>query len=450
MSADRQGGDYTAVYERQTPKSKALYEEAQRYTPGGIHHNQRYTSPYPVYMNRSKGSRVWDVDGNEYVDLWMGHGDAILGHAPPEIVKRVQEVAADGLHIGHTLEQEVALARKICETIPSAEQVRFCVTGTEATMFAVRLARAHTGRNVMLKIKGGWHGATTDLMVDVNGPEFIGPESRGLVPGVEKHMRAVEINDIEGTAAAIREAGDDLAGMILAPVLFGGSLIAPEPGYLEFLREATEKAGAVLIFDEIVTGFRLALGGAQEKYSIRPDLTTFGKVVGGGAPLGVVAGRADIMELSSVRREVPKAEKVLIGGGTYSCNPISMAAGLATLEILSRGEKEIYPTLEKRSERFISGVQQAFDGKGIPMRASHEGSIVGFSFLKEAGLPIRSIGEAVTNSIPQKMAELGNRLRTHGVFIYKGGTISIEHSEEDIDFLIDAFSTCAEEMAAGG
>ena len=447
--ADGAGEDYLSRFEARTPKSKALYEDARRYTPGGIHHNQRYTAPYPVYMVRSAGSRVWDVDGNEYIDLWMGHGDAILGHAPQEVVRRVQEVAADGLHIGHTLENEVALARMICETIPSAEQVRFCVTGTEATMYAVRLARAFTGRNVMLKLTGGWHGANTELMVDVNPPEFIGPESRGMMPELTTHTRTVQINDIEGTAAVIREAGDDFAGIILAPVLGGGSLIPADPEYLGFLREETRKAGAVLIFDEIVTGFRLGLGGAQEKYGVRPDLTTFGKIIGGGTPLGVIAGRADMLELSSVRRTVSKAEKVLIGGGTYSCNPLSMAAGLATLEILIRGEAEIYPTLEKRATRLVTGVQRAFDEAGVPLRAANEGSMVGFSFLKEPGLPIRDMDEAVANTIPEKMAELGGRLRSRGVFIYKGGTLSIEHTDEDIAALTDAFAACAREMAAG-
>ena len=442
--------DHTSRFERQTPASRALYEEAQRYTPGGIHHNQRYTAPYPVYMARAKGSRVWDVDGNEYIDLWMGHGDAILGHAPAEVVARVQEVAADGLHIGHTLEHEVTLARGICETIPSAEQVRFCVTGTEATMYAVRLARAFTGRNVILKLTGGWHGANTDLMVDVNPPEFIGPESRGLPPELTRHTRTVEINDIEGTAAAIQAAGDDLAGIILAPVLGGGNLIPADPEYLAFLREETDKAGALLIFDEIVTGFRLALGGAQETYGIRPDLTTFGKIIGGGTPLGVIAGRADILELSSVRRAVSKAEKVLIGGGTYSCNPISMAAGATTLDILKARQQELYPALERRAARLVEGVQQAFDEAGIPLRAAHAGSMVGFNFLKEAGLPVRSMGEAVAHTIPEKMAELGNRLRTRGVFIYKGGTLSSEHTEADIELLIEAFAACAEEMAEAG
>ncbi|MCZ6843598.1 MAG: aspartate aminotransferase family protein [SAR324 cluster bacterium] len=459
MSTAKQGGstavaataeEYLTRFEAQTPGSKALYEEAQRYTPGGIHHNQRYTTPYPVYMTRAKGSRVWDVDGNEYIDMWMGHGDAILGHAPPRVVSRVQEVAAGGLHIGHTIDQEVTLARDICEAIPSAEQVRFCVTGTEATMYAVRMARAFTGRNVILKLTGGWHGANTDLMVDVNPPEFIGPESRGLLPELTRYTRTVEINDIEGTAKAIAEAGDDFAGMILAPVLGGGNLISADTAYLNFLREETRKAGAILIFDEIVTGFRLALGGAQESYGIRPDLTTFGKIIGGGTPLGVIAGRSDILELTSVRRTVPKAEKVLIGGGTYSCNPLSMAAGIATLEELKSREQEIYPTLERRAARLVEGVQQAFDAAGIPLRAGHAGSMVGFNFLKEAGLPVRNMGEAVAHTIPAKMQELGNRLRARGVFIYKGGTLSTEHSDQDIETMIEAFTACANEMAEAG
>ena len=209
--------DYLARYEQRTPGSKALYDKARRVTPGGISHNHRYHAPYPVYFEKAKGCKLWDVDGNEYVDLWMAHYDAILGHAPDTIVKRLQGAMEGGLHVGLAMEHEIGMAERVVELVPAAEQVRFCTSGTEATMYAVRLARGFTGRNIILKIRGGWHGANTDLMVDVAAPEFIGAEGAGLLPQLAEFTRSVEFNDIEDTARAIREAGDDWAGIILEP-----------------------------------------------------------------------------------------------------------------------------------------------------------------------------------------------------------------------------------------
>ena len=216
--------DYLSRYEQRTPGSKALYEKARKVTPGGISHNHRYHAPYPVYFEKAKGCKLWDVDGNEYIDLWMAHYDAVLGHAPDTIVKQLQEAMEGGLHVGLAMEHEIGMAERVVELVPAAEQVRFCTSGTEATMYAVRLARGFTGRNIILKIRGGWHGANTDLMVDVAAPEFIGAEGAGLLPQLAEYTRSVEFNDIEDTARAIREAGHDWAGIILEPAVGAGGV----------------------------------------------------------------------------------------------------------------------------------------------------------------------------------------------------------------------------------
>ncbi len=440
--------DYLERYERATPKSRQLHAEAQRYTPGGVSHNQRYHAPYPLYFQRAKGSRLWDVDGNEYRDLWMAHYDAILGHAPDEVVRAVQDAMSLGLHVGLAMEHEVGLARRVCELVPGAEQVRFCSSGTESTMYAVRLARGFTGRNVILKMVGGWHGGNTDLMVDVSLPDFVGAECKGLLPGVERYTRAVQLNDIEGTAAAIREAGDDWAGIILEPAMGSGGFLPAEPAYLNFLREETRKRGAVLIFDEVITGFRLALGGAQEYFGVTPDLTTLGKVLGGGMPVGAIAGKAEIMGISSVKRQVPKKDRVIIGGGTYSCNPLTMIAGTITLDILKARKDEIYPAIAERNQSFCAGVQEAFDRVGLPVFINRIGSLQEVHFVKEKGLPVRNMKDVVENTHYQWRTELAARLRNHGVFLFHGGAISIAHSAADIGAMVVAYAACAEEMAA--
>ncbi len=439
--------DYLERYERATPRSRQLHEEAQRYTPGGVSHNHRYHAPYPLYFQRGKGARIWDVDGNEYRDLWMAHYDAILGHAPDEVVRAVQEAMGRGLHVGLSMEHEVGLARRVCELVPGAEQVRFCSSGTEATMYAVRLARGFTNRSVILKMVGGWHGANTDLMVDVTPPEFIGAEGKGLLPGVERYTRAVQFNDIEGTAAAIRAAGDDWAGIILEPAMGSGGFLPAEPAYLRFLREETRKRGALLIFDEVITGFRLALGGAQEVFGVTPDLTTLGKVLGGGMPIGAIAGKAEIMGISSVKRQVPKQERVIIGGGTYSCNPLTMIAGTLTLDILKARKNEIYPAIAEKNQRFCAGVQEAFDRAGLPVFINRIGSLQEVHFVKEQGLPVRSMKDVVENTHYEWRKELAARLRNHGVFLFHGGAISHAHTAEDIEAMIGAYAACAQEMA---
>jgi len=441
--------DFLATFERKTPGSKRLNELASVVTPGGISHDSRFHSPYPLYVTRARGSKVWDVDGNVYHDLWMAHYDAILGHAPPMVVARVRDALEDGLHVGMAMEHEVTLAQKVVDAVPSAEQVRFCSSGTEATMYAVRLARGFTRRNVILKILGGWHGANTDLMIDVRPPEYIGPESAGLLPDLNKYTRSVQFNDIEATRKAMNEAGDDFAGMIMEVAVGSLGFVLAEPDYLRFVREETRKRGAVLIFDEVITGFRLSYGGAQQMVGVTPDLTTLGKVLGGGMPVGAIAGREDIMRISAVTPKRAKLDKVLIGGGTYSCNPLTMIAGATTLDILKSRQGEIYPALAQANERLSASLRKLFKGAGLPVHVVQLGSLVEVHFLKEEGLPVRNMADVLKNTYKDKQLEYATRLRNHGVFLLHGGALSVEHSEADIQAIIAAHKTVAEEMAEG-
>ena len=437
---------YISDFKQKTTGSKQLFDKAQRVIPGGISHFPRYHTPYPTFCAKARGSRMWDVDGNEYIDLWMSHYDAILGHSPAQVVDALKEVLADGLHVGIPMEYEVRLAGMICDALPCAEQVRFCCSGTEADMYAVRLARGFTNRNVVLKMRGGFHGANTDLCVEVFTPEFNGAEGIGLPPDLGRYTRPAPFNDIDGTRKVIQEAGGDLAAVILEPVL-GAFMLPAEREYLEFLREETAHAGALLIFDEVITGFRIAFGGAQDYYGVTPDLATHGKVMGGGMPIGAISGRADVLELSSVKRQVPQAEKLFIGGGTYSCNPLSMVAGSTTLEILKARKDEIYPTLEARNKRLCEGIQTALDAVDIPILVSHAGSLMDIHFLKEKGLTINNPDDLVNNTIMAKKEEFYGRMRNHGVYLIHSSAISIEHSDEDIEKIIAIADRCAQEMA---
>jgi glutamate-1-semialdehyde 2,1-aminomutase len=296
---------------------------------------------------------------------------------------------------------------------------------------------------------GGWHGANTDLMVDVRPPEYIGPESAGLLPELNTYTRSAPFNDIEGTRKVMDEVGDDLAGVIIEVAMGSIGFILAEPEYLQFLREETRRRRAVLIFDEVITGFRLALGGAQEYVGVTPDLTTLGKVLGGGMPVGAIAGRADIMEVSAVTPKRPKLEKVLIGGGTYSCNPLTMIAGATTLGVLKSRRSEIYPALAQANERLCGGVRQVFKDVGIPVLVNQLGSLMEVHFMKEAGLPVRNMADVMANTYKDKQAEYATRLRNHGVFLLHGGALSVEHSEADIQGIVAAHRVVAEEMAEG-
>jgi len=451
MTYDAKGGKMEEVLERYrglTAKSEAIFRRAESVMPGGISHSYRYYWPYPVYAVRAKGSKFWDVDGNEYVDLWMAHYARITGHAPAFIINGLAQRLSNGLHVGMVNQYEVEFAEMLCDIIPSAEKVRFCCTGTEATMYAVRLARGYTDRKVILKVEGGWHGPNPDLIYKIS-PPLKHVESLGLLPEMSGYTRVLPFNDIEGALKAIEEDADDLAGVIIEPVP-GIGFIPADVHYLKTLREETLRVGALLIFDEIITGFRLSPGGAQEEFGIKPDLTTLGKVAGGGMPIGIVAGRRDIMDMCDHRARPNKWERVNIGGGTFSGTPMAMMAGLLQVQYLRENAHWIYPKLKEMGQRVRMGTEEAFRQNGINVRCHGCGSLCQLAFPLGKDEEIRSPRDILDRTDSHKRdVEYKLRMMNEGVFVVKGGgALSTEHSEGDIEKIIRATQKVAKEMGS--
>jgi glutamate-1-semialdehyde 2,1-aminomutase len=439
--------DFVKEYEGKTPTSRKLYEEARELMPGGVSHGLRYFSPYPLFIQRVEGPRIWDVDGNEYIDLWMGHYAGILGHRPSVVVEAIKEAVELGTHWGIVHEREISLARLIREMVPCVERLRFCVSGTEATMYAVRLARAFTGRRVILKMEGGWHGGNTDLSAAIKAP-FDQPESAGILSEISPFIRAIPLNDSEAARSAIRECGKDLAGIIIEPVMGAGGMIPSDKAYLETLREETTRVGAVLIFDEIITGFRLAPGGGQEYYGVVPDLVVLGKIVGGGSNIGVIGGKKEIFDLTDPTIPRKKGEGVMAGGGTFSCSPMTMVTGLAMLGHLKEHTQEIYPRLNALGERLRQGMEAACEKTGLLGRSIGAGSLSAFYLPLDPGTRVRSAGDMQIRTDIQRIDhEFRLRMLNHGVYtVHGGGAVSMAHTEEDVDRIIQTVEIVAREM----
>ncbi len=429
-------------YRRRTPRSAKLDEESRGLTAGGTSHNLRRFAPYPFYTARARGSRLWDVDGNEYVDLWMGHYALILGHAHPVVVEALQRQAEEGNLWGTASELEVQLARLIHALVPCAERVRFSTTGSEATMYAVRLARGYAGGNRVLKIEGGWHGFNSDLLVATGGP-FKDPESLGLLPEVLRNVGTMPFNDL-GTCLKKIETTPELAAVIVEPFLGAGNFIPGDRDYVAGLREACDDKGCLLVFDEIISGFRLGLGGAQEYYGVTPDLATFGKIMGGGLPASCVAGRADIMDLASPDK-LKSGKGVAIGGGTYSCNAMALRAGLVTLEHL-KGYPEVYENLDAMGSAARKGVAEALEAAGVQAETTGVGSLFQTHLLRrQARLrSARDVWEA-TDAAAEEEFRLG--LINEGYYtMHGGGAFSAAHSPEEAEGLISAVTRAARAM----
>lgn len=437
---------YVREYVAKTSESAKLYARAEKVMPGGICHNLRYFAPYPPYIKKTEGSKIWDVDGNEYIDLWMGHYTHILGHQPEVITKVLPEIISLGSHWGMVHEHQIGFAEDLCRTIPAAEKIRFGVSGTEATMYAVRLARAHTGRNIILKARGGWHGPSNDLSIAICAPMDV-PESSGLPAELTKFTRTFSFNDTEGTIAAIRRCKSDLAGVLVEAV--GQYFIPPLEGYLQAIQSEVKKAGGLFILDEVITGGRIALQGAQGRYRLKPDLCTLGKVLGGGMNLGLVAGRAEILDLASPAANLCKGKGVLMGGGTFSCMITSMIAGRAMLRHLEDHEKEIYPALEKKGQKVRSGIERAFDSRGIPARCLGVGSLFTTCFPPSKKIPLRDIEDVESKTdLIRREKEFRLRMLNKGVFLMNGGgALSMAHTEEDLNRIIRAAEEVAKEMS---
>jgi glutamate-1-semialdehyde 2,1-aminomutase len=415
--------------------------------PGGISHNIHYFPPYPFFVKKGKGSKIWDADGNEYVDLWMGHYTHILGHHPDVITEAIERQLREGIHWGIVFEKQVEWAELIRELVPSAEMVRFCCSGTEATMYAVRLVRAFTGRNTILKIAGGWHGASSDLSFGIKMP-YEKEESLGLLPDLQHYTKVIPFNDLPGSLEVIHQNRRDLAGIILELVPGEGGFCPATKEYLHMLRSETDRLGALLIFDEVISGFRVALGGAQERFGILPDLTTLGKIMGGGLPVGAIAGKRDILDKTSPEKKVKKWERIMIGGGTFSSHPLTAAAGLAMLQYLREHAEEIYPLLETKGEKVRKGVEEALQKVGVQTAVTGIGSLYQTHFPSQKGVEFHSPHLIHQFSdIEKREVEFRVRMLTKGVHVmHGGGGLSIAHSDEDIEKIIKASEAVAREM----
>ncbi len=412
-------------YKAKTGRSAELYERAKRVFAGGVNHNARWYEPYPISVARAKGRYIWDEDGNRYSDYWMGHMALILGHSPGVVSEALRVQIGRGTHYGMGSRLSLELGEEIQRTVPCAEMLRFCNTGAEATMYLVRLARAFAKKKTVVKIEGGWHGYNTELNKSVHRP-FGHAEGRGILPEEQEHVKAVRFNDLESAEEAMKAERGDVAVIFLEPVLGAGGCIPAERDYLRGLRELADRSGALLAFDEIITGYRLGLGGAQEHYGVKPDLAALGKIVGGGMPIGLVCGRKEIISLADPSR---KEGFVSIGGGTFSENPMSMSAGLATLKYLRKNSGTVYPSLERLGGLLRKRVDAAFEECGVQAYTTGIGSL----FMTHFGERHSHPGEAAKEDM-KKARELALFLMTEGIFVLPGhaGAISTAHQERDV------------------
>ena len=343
------------VYKEKTRKSFRLFEESKKYHVNGVHHNIRFFEPYPFVTKSAGGKFLTDVDSNKYVDYWMGHWSLILGHTAKNIeTKAIQQIKNGWMH-GTVNTNAILLSEKISKAVSVAEKIRYVTTGTEATMYAVRLARAVTGRKIIAKIDGGWHGYTTDLLKTVNWP-FNQSESKGLTD--EKHIVSLPYNNLEKSLTILKSIKKDLAGVVIEPVLGGGGAIPAMKNYLKGIEEFTKKNNSLFILDEIVTGFRFRYGCLYNTMKLDPDIVTLGKIVGGGFPIGVICGKSEIMEHANTSTHSKKT-RTYIGGGTFSANPLSMMAGYTNLDTIKKKGNSLYKkinSLGDDAKKFIGKI----------------------------------------------------------------------------------------------
>jgi glutamate-1-semialdehyde 2,1-aminomutase len=409
-------------------KSEELFAEALRYIPGGVNSPVRAfraVGGTPFFVNRAKGAHVFDIDGNDYIDYVGTWGPAILGHAHPKIVQAVKDAAEQGTSFGIPNPLEVKMAQ-LLRGVPSVKKVRMCNSGTEACMSAIRLARGFTGRDKIIKFDGCYHGHVDSLLVRAGSGAltFGNPDSAGVPKAFTEHTIVVPFNKPEAVAAAFAANAGNIAGVIVEPVPGNAGLYLPKPGYLEFLRDITARNESILIFDEVMTGFRLAFGGAQEKYGVTPDLTCFGKIIGGGLPVGAFGGRAEIMDCLAPLGKVYQA-------GTLSGNPLAMAAGLAALEELEDGKA--YEKLEVSGLMFELAMKSAASEAKIPVQFNRVGSMFCAYFTEK---PVWNLEDAM-KSDRARFSRYFHGMLAEGIYLapsqFEAGFISTAHSPEDIE-----------------
>ncbi|HZK49356.1 MAG TPA: glutamate-1-semialdehyde 2,1-aminomutase [Thermoleophilia bacterium] len=417
-------------------KSSALYAEARRYLPGGVNspvRAMRAVGREPVFMDRGDGPRLWDVDGNEYLDYVGSWGPMILGHLHPAVVGALEAAFAKGTSFGTPSALEVEMARRLVEAVPSVDMVRMTNSGTEATMSALRVARGHTGRDLILKFVGCYHGHGDSLLVSAgSGVATFGlPDSPGVTQGTARDTLTVEFNDLAAAEEVFSRVGEQIAAVIVEPVAGNMGVVPPAPGFLEGLRAVTSRYGAVLIFDEVMTGFRVAYSGAQERYGVTPDMTTLGKVIGGGLPVGAFGGRADIMEKVSPAGSIYQA-------GTLSGNPLAMAAGIATLDVLKSGDA--YQVLEARGLQLEVGLIAAAATAGVSARVQRVGAMLTVFFTERAVVDFPSAKTSDTG----RFGVFFRGMLDRGIYLapsqFEAAFLSTAHTEEDIARTVGAAS----------
>jgi glutamate-1-semialdehyde 2,1-aminomutase len=413
-------------------QSEALFAEALKYIPGGVNSPVRAfraVGGHPFFVNHAGGCKLRDVDGNELIDYVLTWGPAILGHAHPKIIAAVKAAADHGTSFGIPNPYEVTMARMICERVPGVQKVRMTNSGTEACMSAIRLARGFTKRDKIIKFDGCYHGHADSLLVRAGSGAltFGNPDSAGVPAAFTQHTIVLPYNDFEAVTAAFAANRDQIAGIIIEPVPGNAGLYLPKPGYLEFLREITATHGALLIFDEVMTGFRLAKGGAQERFRITPDLSCFGKVIGGGLPVGAFGGRAEIMDYLAPLGPVYQA-------GTLSGNPLAMAAGIANLEALHVGNA--YEQLEKLGQQLAAGMRDAAKSAGVPVQFNQCGSMFCGYFTDR---PVHNLADAM-HSDRERFKQFFHGMLDGGVYLapsqFEAGFLSTAHTPADIEHTV--------------
>jgi len=417
-----------------TSRNEELFARSQQFIPGGVNSPVRAfhsVGGTPRFFERGSGAYLWDADGQRYIDYVGSWGPAILGHAHPAVVAAVQRAAANGLSFGAPTAAELEMAEVVCRLMPSIEQVRLVSSGTEATMSAIRLARGFTGRSRIIKFEGCYHGHADGLLVKAGSGAltFGQPSSAGVPPDVTTQTMVLDYNDVPGVQRAFEGYGPEIAAVIVEPIAGNMNLIVPRPEFLTALRELCSHHGAVLIFDEVMTGFRVHPGGAQELFGIRPDLTTLGKIVGGGLPLGAFGGRREIMQKVAPLGPVYQA-------GTLSGNPVAVAAGLATLALIQT--PGWHEALARSTKRLTGGLARAADKFRVPFSAQSIGGMFGFYFRS----PTPETFAEVMDSDREGFSRFFHAMLDRGVYLapsaFEAGFVSTAHTDADIDTTIDA------------
>jgi glutamate-1-semialdehyde 2,1-aminomutase len=428
--------DFLKDYKQKTRKSSRLYSQAVKVFPGGVNHNIRYFEPYPFFVARARGRQLLDIDGNKYTDYWMGHWALLLGHSPKVVVNALAEQAKNGILYGTANSVSVELAETIQKLMPRAEMMRFSSTGSEATMYAIRLARARTGRRIVAKAIGGWHGFNTTLMQTVNYP-FEQDEGLGLVQDEGQFVESIPFNNLDASLKVLETVKDDLACIIIEPVLGGAGCLPPVDGYLQGLEEFAKKNGSLFILDEIVTGFRLSLHGAASVYKLEPDLFTLGKIAGGGMPIGVLCGDKEIMSITDPVARVDKETRCAIGGGTFSANPMTMTAGLMTLNFLKKNKRQVYSKIDRLGGMATKGLAKLFAEIRIPCHVTGVGSIFLTHFGKTVVLDASDAAKSDRALLKRYHLAL---MANYGIFFLptKMAALSFAHEESDIEKLLEA------------